>query len=440
MKMNRTNNTGKKMRKTMAWLLTAAMIMAMAPMAVFADEETTPDQGNDTPIVQQGNGNDAPENGQGKGNNTLTTEQENENDDPAPAQKNILSLYVDDQSITYSGKNEDGTFIVLDTEDLIQNNVEIVSGLAEGDELKSLTLHSSRTDAGFDWFMGLGVDENNQVLATIVNKNGEDVTGNYTIQLEELIALNIRKAVATIEAEDHSKTSGELDPELTAVVKGLFGNDTIDYSISREAGENAGDYTITVTGPAETDNYIIEYVDGTFTIKAKKSHKSDESKDNEEIVTPDDQEDEPSDEPAPADDQTNDTSDEPAPADDPADDQKDETSDNPAPAVEPTPAADTPAAPAVIPAAAPRTVTVNAPTAPILIAAATETPEVVAEAEEIMDDETPLAASAQEITDENVPLAQDAPAASGTPWGMIIAGLAILIALAAVIVRARKRA
>ena len=56
-------------------------------------------------------------------------------------------------------------------------------------------------------------------------------------------------------SDDKTKVYGTADPELTANVTGLLGTDTfekdVDFTISREAGEDVGAYTIT---PAEKSN------------------------------------------------------------------------------------------------------------------------------------------------------------------------------------------
>ena len=78
----------------------------------------------------------------------------------------------------------------------------------------------------------------------------------------------ITPAPVTVTAENKTKKYGETDPKLTAKVKGNFNNDKIDYSLSRDAGENVGGYTINVTGEANQGNYTVTYQPGTFTITA----------------------------------------------------------------------------------------------------------------------------------------------------------------------------
>ena len=77
---------------------------------------------------------------------------------------------------------------------------------------------------------------------------------------------NITAKHVTVTANNKTKVYGDSDPALTATVTGLVGEDTIEYSLARAAGENIGTYTITPSGAAEQGNYEIEYVNGTLAI------------------------------------------------------------------------------------------------------------------------------------------------------------------------------
>ena len=48
-----------------------------------------------------------------------------------------------------------------------------------------------------------------------------------------------------------------------------MGEDTVEYTVAREAGEDIGDYTITPSGAATQGNYTVTYETGTFTITPK---------------------------------------------------------------------------------------------------------------------------------------------------------------------------
>ena len=58
------------------------------------------------------------------------------------------------------------------------------------------------------------------------------------------------------------------EPELTATVTGAVEGDTINYTVSREEGNNAGTYTITVT-PGENPNYTVTVESADFTVSQK---------------------------------------------------------------------------------------------------------------------------------------------------------------------------
>lgn len=79
--------------------------------------------------------------------------------------------------------------------------------------------------------------------------------------------LKITPAKVTVTANAAEKEEGENDPELTATVEGLIGEDTIDYTLERFPGETAGQYVIEASGEKTQKNYRIDYADGIFTIK-----------------------------------------------------------------------------------------------------------------------------------------------------------------------------
>ena len=111
---------------------------------------------------------------------------------------------------------------------------------------------------------------------TLTRAEGENV-GEYEITVTpgdnpnyEVSATNgkleITKKTATVKADDKSKTYGETDPELTATVTGMVREDKLDYTLSRENGDNVGKYKIIVT-PGNNPNYEVTATDGTFTVK-----------------------------------------------------------------------------------------------------------------------------------------------------------------------------
>ena len=91
--------------------------------------------------------------------------------------------------------------------------------------------------------------------------------GNYTGTVTRTYKITPKSV--TVTADDKTKVFGETDPKLTATVTGTLGDDTVDYKLSREAGEAVGKYTITASGKAEQGNYSVTYVAGTLTITSQ---------------------------------------------------------------------------------------------------------------------------------------------------------------------------
>jgi hypothetical protein len=99
------------------------------------------------------------------------------------------------------------------------------------------------------------------------------------------VKVTIARKAATVTADDKTKEYGAADPELTATVAGLIGEDKITYTLSRAEGENAGEYAITASGEATQSNYSVTFVAGKLTINAKPEPETPEP--NTEVVNPD---------------------------------------------------------------------------------------------------------------------------------------------------------
>ena len=83
--------------------------------------------------------------------------------------------------------------------------------------------------------------------------------------------LKITPAKVLVQAEDQTKEAGTNDPELTTTVTGLIGEDTIEYTVIRDEGEEPGSYEIKVEGEEVQGNYRIQYQNAVFTIKEAKN-------------------------------------------------------------------------------------------------------------------------------------------------------------------------
>ena len=87
-----------------------------------------------------------------------------------------------------------------------------------------------------------------------------------------VIAAEFAKVVPSgvmVSADDASKVYGDADPELTATVSGAAEGDSLSYAVSREAGEDAGTYSVAASGETSQGGYLVAYKSGTFTIEAK---------------------------------------------------------------------------------------------------------------------------------------------------------------------------
>lgn len=92
--------------------------------------------------------------------------------------------------------------------------------------------------------------------------------GNYKIEKREG-KLSITPLAVTVTAKDYTKYVGEKDPAFEATVTGTINNDTVSYTISRDAGETVGTYTITPAGAEAQGNYTVTYKAGMLTIKER---------------------------------------------------------------------------------------------------------------------------------------------------------------------------
>lgn len=99
--------------------------------------------------------------------------------------------------------------------------------------------------------------------------NYEDWTGGDVGG--QTLTVTIAKAPVTVTADDKTKVydnDASTDPELTATVTGAVEGETINYTLSRTAGQDAGDYAISVTA-GSNPNYNVTTEGGTFTIAKK---------------------------------------------------------------------------------------------------------------------------------------------------------------------------
>lgn len=137
------------------------------------------------------------------------------------------------------------------------------------------------TDPDLTWAVTSGnLITGDQLSGGLDRAAGEDV-GNYAITQGALAnsnyditfvdgELTITLRPITVAADNLDKVYGEADPALSwSVTEGnLVGDDTLDGAVTRDAGENVGNYTIDPSNLAN-GNYDITFADGVLTITAR---------------------------------------------------------------------------------------------------------------------------------------------------------------------------
>ena len=100
---------------------------------------------------------------------------------------------------------------------------------------------------------------------TIKTKATESTTSTV-----KLVSVTIRKAKATITAQDKTMTVGSEMPKLTATVSGNLSLHPVKYTLSCDAKDAVGSYPI-VVHPGNNPNYDVTVVNGTLAVTSKKT-------------------------------------------------------------------------------------------------------------------------------------------------------------------------
>lgn len=188
------------------------------------------------------------ESGENVGEYVITTTAANDNytitiiDGTLTITKKEITVTANDKTKTYGDADPEFTFTV--------------EGLVNGDTEDDLEIQMSRTKG-----------ENVGEYTISVKAAAENaVVKNYEITyVAGTLAINPAEVTITVDAQ--TKVYGTTDPELTYEVEGLKNEDTevvLGIEISREAGENVGEYAITAT--AVNANYTITINNSTLTI------------------------------------------------------------------------------------------------------------------------------------------------------------------------------
>ena len=195
------------------------------------------------------------------------------------------SIDADTYTVTVTGKNnysgaaESKTYTIekatvtpsIDTTDTITKTYD---GTANAPDGLSITLtgvlnNDTVTATASFAYDSADAGKNKTVTASNITLSGEDA-GNYTLSVETAETTGtITPASLAVTADAKSKTYGEADPELTYQVIGLIGADTLTGELGRDAGENVGEYTITLGSLTAGSNYNVSFADAKLTITAR---------------------------------------------------------------------------------------------------------------------------------------------------------------------------
>ena len=91
---------------------------------------------------------------------------------------------------------------------------------------------------------------------------------NYYVSYDYSNKFTIRPKPITVTPAKISKTYGDVDPEITYSANGLINSDKLSGALSREEGENVGEYSVTI-GTLKNANYDISVADVKFSIIPK---------------------------------------------------------------------------------------------------------------------------------------------------------------------------
>lgn len=142
------------------------------------------------------------------------------------------------RSVTVKSVNATKTYGMTDPE----LTVDCGGRLVEGDELSYTLTREPGEDVG----------------SYAISVSGERYQGNYDLSFFSTGRFTVTPATAVVRAQAATKAYGDPDPEM-ARVEGLVGNDTVDFEVTREPGEDVGTYAIMVSGASKQGNYTVSY-------------------------------------------------------------------------------------------------------------------------------------------------------------------------------------
>ena len=171
----------------------------------------------------------------------------------------------------YSVKTVDGKLTVTQSEAMTVT-VNGYSGTYDGQphsgsatsSITAGTTISYSTDGGKTWMTEApSIKDAGEITVKVKVENP-----NYKT-VEDSYVLKVTAKAVTVTADGKGKQYGDAEPELTATVNGLVEGESIEYSVSREVGEDIGSYKITPSGAATQGNYTVTYQYGWMKIGRK---------------------------------------------------------------------------------------------------------------------------------------------------------------------------
>lgn len=178
-------------------------------------------------------------------------EEEPEEQPPVPSEKKSLLIVIngENERVTYDGEEHLlDRFVATANEDYFDETRVKVEG----------ELGVTGKDCGFYEL---------DLAAVSFTYDDPDVTAHFVLNNS---FLKITPATATVTVEPATKEEGEEDPELKAAVTGLMNaEDTIEYKLERDPGEEPGMYMINAVGEESQGNYRVEYIGNVMTITEK---------------------------------------------------------------------------------------------------------------------------------------------------------------------------
>jgi len=188
-----------------------------------------------------------------------------EGDDNYKASSATKEFTIKQATLTVAGataqtKEYDGTKAVAIT-DVVLNGIKGTDRVSI--DIPKLTASVSSANVG----------EYTEVALSALALAGDD-KDNYILSASTQIlgldtAVEITKKPITVTAQNISKLYGAADPAFTYTVAGLVSGETLTGTLSRESGEDTGNYNITqgTLTNENNSNYDITFVKGTLTIK-----------------------------------------------------------------------------------------------------------------------------------------------------------------------------